>query len=96
MTEIPLDEHILTFDGRILEVFGYESGGESARYHAALIGTILCVPGLRGQSTLNFSTKHGGILGLKIPPEKHAEVEQLVAAVEQAKAAYHSGQGSNL
>jgi hypothetical protein len=90
MTEIRLGDHLLAFDGKVLEVFGHEPGGESARYHAALIETILLARDARGQLTLNFSTRHGGILGLKVPPEKKPEVEALVQGVEQAKAACRS------
>lgn len=92
MTEIRLGDHLLAFDGRTLEVFGYESGGASSCYHVTLIENILCVPDLYGHTTLNFSTRHGGILGLKVPPDRKAEVEALVEAVKQAKAAYRLGQ----
>ena len=92
MTEILLGDHLITFDGRVLEVFGHGGAGESVRYHVGLIQTLLCAPGLTGQLSLNFSTKHGGILGLKVPAEKRSEVEALVEAVKQAKAAYRPGQ----
>jgi hypothetical protein len=92
MTEFRLGDHLLAFDGRALEVFGYEPNGASARYHVSLIENILMVPDLYGHLTLNFSTRHGGILGLKVPTDRKPEVEALVKAVSEAKAAYKLGQ----
>jgi hypothetical protein len=92
MTEILLGDHLIAFDGRVVEVFGQGGGGESVRYHVGLIQTLLCAPGLTGQLSLNFSTKHGGILGLKVPADKKAEVEALVEAVKQAMKTYRPEQ----
>ena len=91
MIEILLFDRLIAFDGRAVEVFGHGGGGESARYHVGLIQTLLCAPGVSGQLSLNFSTKHGGIMGLRVPAEKKALVEKLIAAVEQAKAAFQAG-----
>ena len=92
MTEILLDDHLIAFDGRVVEVFGQGGSGESVRYHVGLMQTLLCAPGLTGQFSLNFSTKHGGILGLKVPADKKTEVEALVEAVKQAMKTYRPGQ----
>ena len=77
--------YLLTFDGRVLEVF-YDMGDKSWRYHVSLITSIqLGPPDKHGMQKLNFKTKEfGERTATEIAPDQVGQAQELVAAVQQA------------
>lgn len=83
MIEIDLSEAILTFDGRVVEVFGSSRG--SRRFHIRHLVTAEVKKGSK-EARLKLISKHEGIMET-IPVANLAEVEQFVAALLEAQRA---------
>lgn len=79
---------ILLFDGRVLELFHTLWVGKTLRYHVANIGAIEIVTDKKGAQTLSVKGKAGGQEIFKVEAGALADAQQLVAAVQQAMAAY--------
>ena len=77
--EAPIDNWIVGFDGRVLEIFtGYREG--SMRYHVGLM-VDLKIDG--NTLTASFQRREGGIWPFN--EDQRAQVEALVAAVNAAR-----------
>lgn len=78
MIEAYGENGVAVFEGRVLEVFG-GSEGASVRMHAWLIQTI------KLDGSMLFVSHTRGSVGLSYPPERAADFERLVAAVQAAQ-----------
>ncbi len=86
----PRDNHLVTFDGCILEFFSW-GGRESYRLHVYKIAKIEIVTDKRGKNTLSIWSKYLNeiLFGPQfVRVEALAETQALVTAVRQAMALY--------
>ena len=82
MIELVTDERVISFDGKVLEVF--MTRGQTLRFHVALIQTIELEQRRRSHSISIEYTKHKMPEKLGIQETHIAQAEQLIAAVRQA------------
>jgi hypothetical protein len=88
--EIWAGECLLSFDGRVLEVFGYPSQ-DSYRYHAANLRIEVGDPDRKGKRTVQLTPRTKGVgCALGISTEDWARAAPLLERV-QAAAAEHGG-----
>lgn len=79
--EVPIDDWIASFDGRVLEVFTpYQQG--SMRYHARLLQSCMIDGNVL---TVVLQRQDRGFWPFR--EDQRAQVERLVQAVEQARQA---------
>jgi hypothetical protein len=81
MNEVPCDEGILSFDGRVLEYFGYNGETPSIRYHVRCLVMELHAPsgGADGEVWLTIGRRGG--YRLSVPSEHWPGVQGLLARV---------------
>ena len=87
LVQTSLDKAILVFDGRILEIFHTLWGAKTARYHVAHISAIQIVTDKKGAHTLSLKAKSDAAI-ISVEASALLDVQQLVAAVQQAMTAY--------
>jgi hypothetical protein len=85
MTEVRLSLGIVTFDGRVLELFGFGEQG-SRRIHLGQIERIELGRGLTG-TQLNVDVAPAGIglkMAMRLSDEERSALEALIAEVRGA------------
>mgnify|MGYP001382809986 CR=1 FL=1 len=75
----------VSFDGFVLEIFGMSGSDKSRRYALEQIEK-LGVAGGKGEVMFMGKVPRGGGFGIAFPESKRAELEQLVAAFDEARA----------
>jgi hypothetical protein len=88
MEEVWADDVLLTFDGRVLEIFGF-SGSESMRFHVLNLDLEADGPDRKGRYTLKIApATRGGGCHVAVPEEDWSEVgpfvDRVVAAMPAA------------
>ena len=74
MDEVWADDILLTFDGRVVEVFGFP-GAESIRFHVLNLEMAVDGPDRKGRHALRLSpASRGGGCQLEVPEDDWAEV----------------------
>ncbi len=84
----PTMDGVLTFDGRVVEIFGFNDV-HSVRLPLALIegADVSFKAGLLAQPTITFPGRGGGLgysRAIEPPEEQHAEIEEFCALVSAA------------
>jgi hypothetical protein len=90
LTTDPHNSTILTFDGRVLELF-WMTSRQSARYHVFQIAKIELSTDKHGQHSLDITSRYVNQImlgGQPVRPEVLAETQALVEVVRQAMALY--------
>jgi len=85
--EVWVGESLLSFDGRILEVFGYQ-GQDSVRYHAGNLLVDVGEPDKKGKRIVQLKPRTKGVgcvLGISTEdwPQAAPLLERIQAAAEQ-------------
>ena len=81
MDEVWADEILLTFDGRVVEVFGFP-GSESIRFHVLNLELSVDGPDRKGRyAVLITPASHGGGCRVEVPEADWAEVEPFLDRV---------------
>ena len=85
MDEVWADDVLLTFDGRVVEVFGFP-GSESIRFHVRNLDLAVDGPDRKGRVTLKLEpASRGGGCHIEVPeqdwPEVGAFVDRVLAAM---------------
>ncbi|MEV7396985.1 hypothetical protein [Aeromicrobium sp. NPDC092404] len=78
---------LLTFDGTVLEVFGYP-GTLSARFHVANLDLTVGEPDRKGDRFLRLATRlrSAGSMRLEVTADEWLEVQEVIDAVQAALA----------
>lgn len=84
MIEVQLPQMVLSFDGRVVEIFQSGSSQGSRRFHITQLVTAEITKGRKSRLKLMFPS--AGVIET-IPVESVAEVEQFVAALLGAQGA---------
>jgi len=86
--EVVCEKGIVTFDGRVVEVFGFGRQDFSIRIHVATLETLKVNPGGRFSGPfVNFKARNMKIDGMAVLTEQEAagpEIAALIAAVRAA------------
>lgn len=91
MVEVHLPNFIITFDGQVVEIFGLKDNGlpldaghnlQNTRFHVVSIGNIEIESDKKGRHSLKLSS----MWLIPVPDDKLSEVEELINAVNEAKA----------
>ena len=81
MDEVWADDVLLTFDGRVVEVFGF-SGSESIRFHVLNLDLAVDGPDRKGRHTVRIEpAMRGGGCHVAVPEEDWPEVGPFVDRV---------------
>lgn len=90
LRELVLGEHILTFDGRILDVFNGHHG--AIRVHVARM-QLDVTEGRKGRLVVKVTSQRGNtpIETIMVEPEDRPAVESLIAEIRAAAAGAESG-----
>jgi hypothetical protein len=81
--ELDLGRAIVSFDGRVIELFDPTIAGQATRFHVALVESIGVVDGKLGPY-LEVRSKAGAGGSIFIEPGKVAEAQGFCAEVSQA------------
>jgi hypothetical protein len=80
--EVWVGDSLLTFDGRVLEVFGYQ-GQDSVRYHARNLVIDIGEPDKKGKRMLQLKPRTKGVgCVLSISTEDWAHAAQLLERLQ--------------
>ncbi len=82
MREVWIDDVLLTFDGTVVEVFGFPSHA-SVRFHVRNIVVEVGEPNRKGRRALQFdpASKYSGGVRMDVPPEDWPAVEPVVQEI---------------
>jgi hypothetical protein len=84
MIEVWLGQHLLCFDGRVLEAWGPTRA--TGRLHVAAIREVVIQPAKRDELTIDVQTIWGaGNLLIRFPAAQRDAAEQIAQAVRQAQ-----------
>ena len=75
------------FDGRVLEFFYFDQSGQTSRFHLAYVGEIGLTTDKKGRHYLDIKTTLGYPWRQDVDDNHLSQVQQLIAAVLQARAA---------
>jgi hypothetical protein len=82
--EVWVGESLLSFDGRVLEVFGYQ-GQDSVRYHAENLLVDVGEPDKKGKRVVQLKPRTKGVgCALGISAEDWAHVAPLLKRIHKA------------
>jgi hypothetical protein len=88
MVTIKVNESfVLTFDGKVMEVF-YHGSTASKRMHISQIDDIQLQADKKGNHSLNIKNGVTGMMGIEINEAAFPQVAQLCADVLKARAEY--------
>ena len=86
--EVVCEKGVLTFDGRVVEVFGFGRQDFPVRIHVATLETLKVNPGGRFSGPFaNFKARNMKIDGMAIFTEEEAASPQVAALIEAVRAA---------
>jgi hypothetical protein len=86
--EVVCEKGVLTFDGRVVEVFGFGRQDFSIRIHVATLETLKVNPGGRFSSPfVNFKARNMKIDGMAMFTEEEAASPQVAALIQAVQAA---------
>jgi hypothetical protein len=89
--EVWVDEILLSFDGRVLEVFGYQ-GQDSVRYHAGNLLVDVGDPDKKGKRIVQLKPRTKGVgCALGISTEDWARAAPLLERAQAAAAEQGGG-----
>jgi hypothetical protein len=92
MDEVWADQILLTFDGRVVEVFGFP-GSESIRFHVLNLDLSFDGPDRKGRHALLLKpASHGGGCQFDVPAEDWPQVEPFLDRVLGAMPAAEEGE----
>ena len=81
MDEVWLDDSLLCFDGRVLEVFGFP-GSESIRFHVRNVRVQVGDPDRKGRRRLTITASRGsGGCSFEVQPEQWPQIAPLLERV---------------
>lgn len=85
MHEVWIDDTLLTFDGTVVELFGFP-GNASLRFHVKNLGVEVGEPNRKGVRALQFdpATKYSGGARMDIPAEDWPNVEPVLHEILSA------------
>ncbi len=92
LREMQVGDHVVAFDGRVLEVFNDADG--SIRMHVARM-KVKVKPGLKNRLYVELRAERRGSPRaiFEVQPEDRPEFEELMAAVEEARATAMAARG---
>lgn len=85
LVEAQLDGRVLQFDGRVLELFGGESGTTDWRRHAAFMAAVVVTgPDKRGAWSVAFQPPQQLITSFKISEAEFQALQPILEALQTA------------
>jgi len=82
MNEVIMDQDIVSFDGRVLEIFILHGRGDTKRYHIALLQKIELKSIRNGQQMEIEYSKHKIKHQIRVPDEAVDAIQVLIAEVQ--------------
>jgi len=88
LTELVCEQGVVTFDGRVVEVFGFGQTEHPLRFHVRMLKEIEVNPGGRfSDPHVSFKARHMNREGMAIFTEEEAASPEVAALVEAVRAA---------